>query len=243
MNKAAIGLEAPQREKAFNAPWPALTVALAIVALFVLELQSGGPDVWGPAFGLIPAELRQGRWLGVITHMGAHADWLHAGMNAVGVLAFGAPLARKLGEGPLGAIGFLVFFLICGAFAGLGHALLHFNESVSLIGASGAVFGLVGAATRLMTSDGRVQPLFARRTLTVAAAWIGANLIIALIGYDPATGVRSVAWDAHILGLLAGLVLVGPWLRLFGRRQAPLQGDYFDAPPSSGTEAGPWGPR
>ena len=236
-------MEAPQREKAFNAPWPALTLTLAIAGLFVWETQTGGPDVWGAAFGLIPADLKQGRWLGALTHMGVHGSWTHAGMNAIGVLAFGAPLARKLGEGAAGALGFLAFFLLCGVFAGLGHALLHLNEPVSLIVASGAVFGLIGAATRLMTPDGRLQPLFARRTLTVAAAWIGANLIIALIGYDPASGVRAVAWDAHILGLVAGLVLVGPWLRLFGRKQAPLQGDYFDTPPSSGAGVGPWGPR
>ncbi|WP_296818899.1 rhomboid family intramembrane serine protease [Brevundimonas sp.] len=236
-------MEAPQREKAFNAPWPIVTVALILVGLYLLESRMGGVEAWGTRYGLVPSDLADGRWQGVLTHMGVHDGWGHVGMNAIGVLAFGAPLARKLGERLGGALAFLGFFLLCGVFAGVGHALLHMNAPVSLVGASGAVFGLIGAATRLMTPDGRLQPLFARRTLTVAGAWVGANLIIGLIGYDPGTGVRGVAWDAHILGLVAGLVLVGPWLRLFGSRDTPQPADPFEAPPPSDARSGPWGPR
>lgn len=243
-------MDTPQREKAINAPWPALTVASLLIALFAAESQTGGADVWGALFGLIPSDLKEGRVTGVLTHMGVHASWLHVGMNAIGALAFGAPLARKLGMGLGGGLAFLGFVLLTGALAGVGHALLHMNEQVSLIGASGAVFGLIGAATRLMNVEGRLQPLFTRRTLTVAGTWIGANLLIALIGYDPASGVRSVAWDAHVLGLVAGLVLVGPWLRLFGRRDATAPADppmdMLDrATPESQPDgpSGPWGPR
>lgn len=219
---------APRRERAVNAPWPAAALAGALLALYALQGWIG-PD-WPQRFGLRPSELFDGGWPGLIAHIGLHGGWLHAGMNAVGALAFGAPLARRLGDDPRGAAAFGLFFLVTGIATGLVYALVRADSQAVLIGASGAVFALIGAATRLMNRFGGIEPLLSRRVLTMTAVWVGSNLLIAVLGFDPATGIRSIAWEAHLIGLAVGLLLVGPWMRLFARRTN-----------DPGVIVGPWG--
>lgn len=226
-------LTPPARERAFNAPWPLLVVVGAILALYVFQSRIGGD--WPERFGLRPLDLWSGAVSGLLTYIGVHDGWLHAGSNALGVLAFGAPLSRRLGESVRGAIWLIAFLLICGALSGAAYAAVHTDSSVILIGASGAVFGLMGAAARLMNPWGVLEPIRSRRVLAMTAALVGANLIIGALGFDPATGVRGIAWEAHIFGLICGLLLVGPLLRIAapGPGRLPPR----DAPPPTG----PWG--
>ena len=223
----------PIRERAFNAPWPVLVLVAAILGLYFLQTRFGAD--WPERFGLIPADLWQGRVLGLVTYMGVHGSWMHAGSNAIGVLAFGAPLARRLGETPAGMAVLLAFLLICGVISGGGYALMQGDSPVILIGASGAAFGLIGAAARLMNPHVGLEPLRSRRVLGMATALIGANLVIGVFGFDPATGVRGIAWEAHILGLIAGLLLIGPLLGLLPPREPPA--------PEPRSWGGPWGDR
>ena len=81
----------------------------------------------------------------------------------------------------------------------------------------GAVFGLIGAATRLLGGHGRVLPLFDRRVLTMSLAWMAVNAITGLIGFAPGLGGAQIAWEAHAVGFLVGLVAIGPLGRTFGR--------------------------
>ena len=209
---AGPDLTPPNRERAFNAPWPLLVLVGAILALYLIQSRIGAD--WPDRFGLRPADVQVGRVFGLLTYVGVHDGWLHAGSNAIGALAFGAPLSRRLGESVRGASILVAFFLVCGVLSGAVYALVHPGSPVTLIGASGAVFGLIGAATRLMSPWGRLDPLRSRRVLAMSAALIGANLLVGVLGFDPATGVRGIAWEAHIFGLVCGLLLVGPLLRL-----------------------------
>ena len=204
----------PTREPAFNAPIPVLLVVGAILGLYAVQSWVGVD--WPRRFGLIPAALWNGQVHGLITSMGVHGEWMHAGSNAIGALAFGAPLARRLGGDVRATALFLGFFLVCGVISGLGYAALHADSRIPLIGASGAVFGLIGAATRLMNPWGVLEPLLSRRVLSMTAAWIGVNLLVAFLGFDPATGIRGIAWEAHLVGLAAGMLSVGAWLRIAG---------------------------
>lgn len=226
-------LTPPARERAFNAPWPLLIVVGAILALYLLQSRIGAD--WPERFGLRPAELWAGRPTGLLTYIGVHDGWLHAGSNALGVLAFGAPLSRRLGESVRGAAWLVGFFLLCGALSGAAYAAVHGNSSVILVGASGAVFGLIGAAARLMNPWGMLDPIRSPRVLGMTAALVGANLIIGALGFDPATGVRGIAWEGHIFGLLCGLLLVGPLLRVAAPSVAPSP--TVDTRPPGG----PWG--
>lgn len=226
-------LTPPPRERAFNAPWPLLVIVAAILAVYFLQTRIGAD--WPERFGLRPSDLSEDRFLGLVTYIGVHASWLHAASNAIGALAFGAPLSRRLGESPRGAVLLIGFFLLCGAVSAGAYAAVHAGSSVILVGASGAVFGLTGAALRLMNPHGALSPLLSRRVLAMAGALIGANLIVAVLGFDPATGVRGIAWEGHIFGLIAGLVLVGPALRLTSRPANP------PSSPPPGPRTGPWG--
>ncbi|MBN8552148.1 MAG: rhomboid family intramembrane serine protease [Caulobacterales bacterium] len=221
----------PRDEPVFNVPGPVLIVVASILGFYALQSWIGWN--WPVRFGLIPVRLWQGDLLGLVTSIGVHGEWMHAGSNAVGALAFGAPLARRLGGQARGYALFLGFFLICGVISGLGYALIHPESSIPLIGASGAVFGLIGAATRLMNPWGVLEPLRSPRVISMTGAWVGVNVLVAVLGFDPATGVRGIAWEAHLIGLACGLLGVGAWLRLWGIAPAQV--------PSPGPWSGPPG--
>ena len=78
-----------------------------------------------------------------------------------------------------------------------------------VIGASAAVSGLMGAAFRMMPhgSHAPLQPLFSRPVLLWSAIWIALNVFAGLTGFGAGAGVHLVAWQAHIGGFLAGLLL------------------------------------
>lgn len=228
-----------RREPVFNAPAPAILLTALILGAYWIQ---AGPDEMALSYryGLIPARLAQGEYAGLLTHMLMHGGWMHAIMNAVGALTFAAPVARLMG-GLRGLIGFLTLYVLCGVLAGGGYALIHLEGTVPLVGASGAVFGLIGAATRLLGGGGGVLPLTDRRVVSAAAAWVGVNLLIGLTGSAPGMEGASIAWEAHVIGLAAGLILIGPWARVFGRRGPPepsfdSQSDMSDLP----SRNGPW---
>ncbi|HEY0053072.1 MAG TPA: rhomboid family intramembrane serine protease, partial [Caulobacteraceae bacterium] len=132
-------------------------------------------------YGLVPADLWAGRIVGLFTSLGLHGDWRHVGLNALGVLVFGTPVARRLGESARGALSLLAFFVLCGLLAGLAFAAMNPATQAPVIGASGGAFGLIGAATRLMGRPGSAPaPLFSRPVLLMSAAWIGTNLLLAI---------------------------------------------------------------
>lgn len=203
----------PPREKVFNAPLLAVLLAGSMPALFFFQNRSS--DSWiGLAFS--PSELAEGRWSGLFTAMLVHAGWVHALMNAVGALTFGTPVARLL-RGPAGVAAFLALYTVSGVVGSLGYGVVHLGQPDLMVGASGAVFGLIGTATRLLGGQGRVLALTDRRVITSGIAWMAVNALIGLIGFAPGADGARIAWEAHAFGFLAGLLLIGPLGRLFGR--------------------------
>lgn len=190
---------------------------LTVVSMPVLYLFQGGAD-GGLAFAFRPSSLwdGQGWWPGLVTSMFVHNGWAHVGMNAVAALAFGPPVARRL-PGLGGATAFLLFYVTCGVLATAGYGLVHPDSFAALVGASGAVFGLMGAAIRMLgRRDGRLTPLRDPRLLMTVAVIMGVNAAAGLIGLAPGGGGVSIAWEAHAFGFVAGALLIGPWTRLFG---------------------------
>ncbi|HZZ89435.1 MAG TPA: rhomboid family intramembrane serine protease, partial [Caulobacteraceae bacterium] len=149
-----------------------------------------------------------------------HGSWLHVIMNSVGVLAFGPPAARLFGTDARGGAAFLAFYLVCGVLAGLGYLLVAGGDGDGAVGASGAVSGLMGAAARIIQGRGLIGSIFGRTTLTIAAAWVIVNVVFGVSGLTPGAEGVPVAWQAHLAGLAAGLLLVGPFARLAGRSQS-----------------------
>ncbi|HKT54306.1 MAG TPA: rhomboid family intramembrane serine protease [Caulobacteraceae bacterium] len=204
-----------RREPLFNAPWPVMATVAALLAAFLLELWVG--DHLISAYGFSPAALAAGHWDVLVTALFLHGGWAHLLINSGFILAFGAPVARRMGEGASGALAFFVFFLVCGVLGNLAYAALHPGGTEPLIGASGAGSGLMAGASRLMTQERKLASFFSRPVVMLGGAFIGINLIVAVFGWAPGAGDAKVAWEAHLGGYLAGLLLLAPTLALLRR--------------------------
>ena len=158
-----------------------------------------------------------------VTYGLLHADWAHIGLNGVWLLAFGTPVARRFGTWRFFA------FLAVTAWAGaLVHWGAHPLDLEPVIGASAAVSGCMGATLRFMfrsepsmpaaAGDGRrravLQParslrevLTDRRALTFLVAWSLTNLVFGVGALSHGFGDGPIAWEAHIGGFVAGLLL------------------------------------
>jgi membrane associated rhomboid family serine protease len=155
-----------------------------------------------------------------VTYAFIHADWLHLGVNSVWLLAFGTPVARRFGP-----VRFFLFFAVTAAAGSALHLYTHANEFVPMVGASAAISGFMAAAIRF-TFVGRgpimrsheasayrrpatslLAALSDPRILIFLAVWFGLNLLFGLGSLNLAGQEQEVAWQAHIGGFLAGLLL------------------------------------
>lgn len=147
------------------------------------------------------------RWT-LISYMFLHGGWMHLIGNMLFLWVFGDNV-----EDAMGHMRFLVFYLLCGIFAGYAHALMSPSSNLPLIGASGAVAGVV-AAYLMLHPKVRVWVLVLWRFPVPISAGIalGGWVILQFVNVYLTQG-GNVAWWAHIGGLAAGAVLV-----LFMRR-------------------------
>jgi membrane associated rhomboid family serine protease len=168
-------------------------------------LPGGGADVWT-----------------FVTYALLHADWFHLGVNSAWLLPFGSAVARRFG-----ALRFLAFFAVTAAAGAALHLATHAGEQFPMIGASAAISGTMAAAMRFAFQRGGPLGLFRdteerayrvpaiplrdvlrdARVLLFLIVWFGINL---LFGFGPLPifgSDQTVAWQAHIGGFLAGLLL------------------------------------
>lgn len=208
-------------EPAIKVPWPVVSLIATLIAAHAARTWLRvDPD----NFALTDNDLATGRWSGLVTHLFIHASWPHVLMNSVFILAFGAPVARFLRPTARGGPMFWLFFLACGILAGVGFAALAMalskvglaSSDWALVGASGAASGLMGAAARLIEGRGRLGPLGGRTVVGMSLAWILVNVVLGVTGLTPGTAGAPVAWEAHIVGFFAGLLLISPFSRLAG---------------------------
>ena len=213
-----------------------ILIALAGIHLFrsILPPESDQWVIW--TFGFVPARFdtsvlgdRFAEYGGAgakiwtfLTYSFLHADITHLVFNMLWLLPFGSAVARRFG-----AVRFFLFLSVS-AIAGAGaHLVTHAGELAPMIGASAAVSGAMAAAIRFAFGRGsflsfrrgdadaaaRVPalPLFKAlrhpRVIAFLAMWFGINIVFGL-GSNPFTAQsQSVAWQAHIGGFLAGLLL------------------------------------
>ena len=203
----------PPREKIFNAPLLPVLIALSMPALYALQRHL--PDE-GLRWAFQPSSLVHGGWWpGVLTSMVLHGGWTHALVNAGFAFAFGPPVAR-LFSGVKGGFVFLGYYIVCGLVATVGYGLVHLGSDAPLVGASGAVTGLLGGAIRLMGMNGRPRPLTDRNLITMSLAIMVLNAVTGLIGLAPGVTGAQIAWEAHAFGFVTGLLLIGPLAKAFG---------------------------
>lgn len=158
------------------------------------------PDLLGPVSTLF-------------SYMFLHADWWHLLGNMIFLWVFGDNVEEALGR-----VRFLIFYLGCGALAALAYVASDIYSDVPLIGASGAVAGVVVAYVMLRPCA-RVTVLVTIIPLRLSAYWvIGAFVLMQIISLDQASR-SEVAYWCHVGGMGAGgllLLLLRPaGLRLF----------------------------
>ena len=212
-----------------------LIVALAVAHVARLLAPAGMADEIIVNYGFIPARYSASylaahhanpgtlfeQAIPFISYIFLHADFAHLGINCVWLLAFGSIVARRLG-----ARLFFALFFACGVAGAAAHLALNWGSAVPAIGASAAISGLMGVAFRLITfapwPEGQpaVTPLFSRRILIWSAVWVGVNVLAGVTGLGAGMEVRLVAWQAHLGGYFAGLLLAGPAVLLHDRRRA-----------------------
>lgn len=163
-----------------------------------------------------------------VTYAFLHGSILHLAINMIWLAAFGSPLANRVGFAR-----FVLFWIFTGLAAVLLHYVLHSSDLSPLVGASGAISGMMGAAARFgfQTDRSAGKPIFtdpllpvrvalsSRSVVVFLAVWFVVNLIAGFGMMSPEEGVQ-IAWEAHIGGFAAGFfgITVFDW---GGRRNLP----------------------
>lgn len=175
------------------------------IALFVIEIFLNGgllqPHVVGPLakiFGLCGDDILHGMVWQFVTYMFLHGSFMHILMNMLGLFFLGSEL-----EHALGSKRFLHLYLGCGVLGGLGWLLLGGGSGATCVGASGAVFGIIGAFAALFPDRKITLLVFFVLPVTTSARTLAiiigvASLLMLRLGGG------GVAHAAHLAGGLAG---------------------------------------
>jgi membrane associated rhomboid family serine protease len=152
-----------------------------------------------------------GDWATVVTSMFMHGSWLHLLGNMWFLWLFGDNV-----EDAMGHVRFALFYLLCGLAAFSAQALADPTSAIPMVGASGAIGGVLGGYARLYPRAHvhviGVFFIFVRRFVVPAALVLGMWFALQVLSGLPALGSRAaggVAFWAHVGGFVAGLALVG----------------------------------
>jgi len=227
-------LQAP-REPILNLP-RALTAYILVIAVIHLrvllpdEWDAGIIDL----FAFVPKRydqtLMDGAFPGgtpakvwtFVSYSLLHANLTHIGFNVLWLLPFGSALARRFG-----AVRFYLFMAVTAAAGALAHLVTHEHALAPMIGASASVSGTMAAAMRFAFVKGSFlsfsrgdaeaaakvpalslsRALRNSRVLGFLAVWFGVNVVFGVGDLTPGADGANVAWQAHIGGFIAGLIL------------------------------------
>ncbi len=153
-----------------------------------------------------------GRIVPFVTYLFVHADFGHAGINCLWLLAFGPIVSRRLG-----AMKFLVLFFLCGIAAAALHLAVNWGDALPVIGASGAISGLMAAGIRILygsrtlgPGDYRpLAPVLSRSVILFSVTWVAVNILVGVTNFGVTSQLAEVAWVAHLGGYFTGLFAVG----------------------------------
>lgn len=196
-------------------------IILNIVVFFSQLVSSAGMNTITYAYGAIPYSLLTFESqqpvhpaLTVFSSMFMHGGLFHLGGNMLYLWIFGNNIEDRLGH-----VRFIIFYLFCGIFAAYSHALSNPDSTIPMIGASGAVSGILGAYILLFPRANVHTLLFLGFFITTvkipALIVIGFWAIIQFLNGMVSSGLQNaggVAWFAHLGGFLIGLLTIKVWL-------------------------------
>jgi membrane associated rhomboid family serine protease len=214
-----------------------------LVFLYQITLSPAAAVDFAYAYGLVPyvyfdgysglrPDLTLTDYIPFVSATFMHGGWLHIIFNMWTLLIFGSTL-----EGRLGSLQFLIFYLCCAVISTYAHGYFNADSQVPVIGASGAIAGVIGAyAVRFPTARITllvpiiiIPLIFTVPAVVFAVVWFGIQVLQgAWETLSPSMG-GGIAWWAHIGGFVSGLVLL-PIFLLF----APTQ------PTKPEWRRGPW---
>lgn len=205
----------PGAEPAINLPPFTLALIAANVAAFAAIRLLQGDAGWLAIdmFGFIPSRYGGGMPAGAaaiyspITYQFLHGDWVHLAVNMVSLAAFGAGVERRVGGGTM-----LSVYLLCGMLAAAAHFAIYPDSIDPVIGASGAISGLLGGVLRVMRESRLRRGGAGGGLLGFAVVWAAMTIVLGITGM-PGDGGAQIAWVAHLGGFVAGLLLFRFFIR------------------------------
>ena len=203
-------------------PYVTIGIIISNILIFLLEIISPpGMEKTVYAYGAVPQYILTFEKfqpihpaLTVFTAMFMHGGLFHLGGNMLYLWIFGNNIEDKLGH-----LRFIIFYIFCGITAAYSHALIDPHSLTPMIGASGAISGILGAYLLLFPRAGVYTLIFLGFFVQVvkipALIVIGFWAIVQFINGLVSTGLvkqGGVAWFAHIGGFITGLLTIKLWL-------------------------------
>jgi membrane associated rhomboid family serine protease len=196
-----------------------LTLIAVNILIFVHE-QSLGEEIYPfiHEYGLIPAKVfsfssnvgLSERLFPFLSSMFIHGDWVHLIGNMIFLYIFGSNVEIKIGH-----LKYLAFYILCGFAAALFYVLTSLGSLIPMLGASGAISGVLGAYitySPISEFKNPVQILFLKNIRYIPAAaiiflWLVIQFLNGIGSIDQSVDTGGVAIWAHISGFVAGLIL------------------------------------
>lgn len=201
-------------------PYVSYILLIACVLVFIWQISLGDAQQQAVyAFGVIPSVLFATKslpaelqilpaWLTIFSSMFLHGGWMHLIGNMLYLWVFGNNVEDSMGHGR-----FIVFYLLCGLFAALTQAVLNPASEIPMIGASGAISGVLGAYL-LLHPHARILVVIPIGILIytpwIAAYWVlGFWFVLQILNsLVSASDTGGVAYGAHLGGFVAGMILI-----------------------------------
>lgn len=228
-------------------PWqahvPSSLLGTVCVVAWVWHLAALGVDGMSD-WGVSAATLSQRRFDTVVLHMFAHGGAIHLSMNVSMLAAIGGVLTSRLGPTPISWARFLMLFVCSGLSGAALYVLLHPAGTVPMLGASGALYGLLGLLIRAPVNGKGPLSVKSLKIRRISWGLVKQNVflfaLLAIMAWSNGTA-GGLAWEAHLGGFLFGL-LVGPKLLPHApadRLSLSIDAALISATGGSGTERSP----
>ena len=208
--------------EAYNPPrrrFPYVVITLIVVNVLIhwlIAVNSATAKQIYYTYGAVPQAVMHGHNLfSLITHAFLHASWPHLLFNMYFLWVFGDNVEDRLGHGK-----FIFFYGICALLSGIGQLLTMGYANIPLVGASGAIAGVMGAYLYFFPKAAFYQAIIIPYPLKIpAVVYLGGWVLIQFFGHLHARS--NIAWWAHLCGFFVGLFLA--WLCYNLRRVSETQ--------------------
>ena len=174
-----------------------LLALLVLIQFYVSTIPEAEALQLYDLYALFPTKLFGGVGSeGLVTYMFLHGSWIHFIVNAVSLWGSGGIVEREIGS-----IQFAIIYIGSGVVAGLVHSLLYASSSIPLVGASGAIFGVIAVLFLLM-------PFKVTFTLLIPLPSVLVGIMLSAMEFSAfwfASDI-TVAHDAHLSGFLFGCI-------------------------------------